>query len=341
MCGSGYPSITVSRNPTFTFYNTTQSPTSVCLQNGSPGEMRFEMGRNWNVDLGGATPSGLYSVRFYHLPNEKSDVVNAAIDTMNTLTDCVYSYKYNVGNNGWFWFKNSTGTYSAPQWEGIQYDGTIGTTINNITYVEMDSIPGFSGGSGGVILIPNSTLPIQWKTFSGSSDGKFNYLFWVTATEIETDYFELERSSDGISFEGISLVGAAGNSTSEQFYTYDDEFPLEGVNYYRVKLVNLDGSIEYSNVIALEIFSKTNIATFYPNPTTGIVTYSFEELNRDNLEIEIFDGIGKKLSRNSEVSKVGKNRIEIDLSDFSTGAYNIRVTHQRTGKSNTQMIIKK
>jgi hypothetical protein len=340
MCGSGYPSITVSRNPTFTFYNTTQSPTSVCLQNGSPGEMRFEMGRNWNIDLGGATPSGLYSVRFYHLTTEKSDVVNAAIDTINTITSCGYSYKYNVGNNGWFWFKNSTGTYSAPQWEGIQYDGTIGTTINNVTYVEMDSIPGFSGGSGGVILIPNSTLPIQWKSFSGNTDGRINYLDWVTATETETDYFELERSLDGINFEGITLVVAAGNSTSERYYSYNDEFPLEGVNYYRIKLVNLNGSIEYSNTIALELNKTFTGYKFYPNPTDGSVIYSFSNDKVDILDIEVFDMIGKTVKKIETESRVGLNSLNIDLSDLDSGCYNIRVSHRNKNISNVGMIIK-
>ena len=340
MCGTGYPSITVSRNPTFTFYNMTQNPTSVCLQNGSPGEMRFEMGRNWKVNLGGATPSGLYSVRFYHLPSEKNDVVNAATDTINSLSACGYSYKYNVGNNGWFWFKNSTGTYSAPQWEGIQYDGTIGTTINNVTYVEMDSIPGFSGGSGGVILIPNSTLPIQWKSFSGNTDGRINYLDWVTATETETDYFELERSLDGINFEGITLVVAAGNSTSERYYSYNDEFPLEGVNYYRIKLVNLNGSIEYSNTIALELNKTFTGYKFYPNPTNGSVIYSFSNDKVDILDIEVFDMIGKTVKKIETESRVGLNSLNIDLSDLDSGCYNIRVSHRNKNISNVGMIIK-
>lgn len=342
MCASGYPSVTVSRNPTFTFYNQTQNPTSVCASNGNPGEMRFEMGRNWNVDFGGATPSGLYSVRFYHLTTEKSDVVNAAIDTINTITSCGYGYKYNVSNNGWFWFKNVGTTYVAPQWDGVQYDGLTGTTVNGVTYVEMDSIPSFSGGSGGVILIPSSTLPIEWKLFTGQNIGKVNRLNWITATETETDYFELERGFDGINFEGIILVAAAGNSTSENYYNWIDENPLSGINYYRLKLWNLDGTFEYSDVIALEVSGQTTVATFYPNPTTGRVTYAFEELsNADNLEIEIFDAIGKRVSRIDEISRSGLNTIEIDLSDFSAGTYNIRVLHKNTSKSNTQMIIKR
>jgi hypothetical protein len=340
MCGSGYPSVTVSRNPTFTFYNQSQNSTALCASNGNPGEMRFEMGRNWNVDFGGATPSGLYSVRFYHLTTEKSEVISAAIDTMNSLTNCAYSYKYS-NPNGWFWFKNVGTTYVAPQWDGVQYDGLTGTTVNGVTYVEMDSIPSFSGGSGGVILVPSSIFPIEWKSFMGQNIGKSNKLNWVTATETETDYFELERGFDGINFEGIILVGAAGNSTSENYYNWIDENPLSGVNYYRLKLWNLDGSFEYSNIIALDVIDQNSDATFYPNPTTGIVTYTFEETENDNLQIEIFDAIGKKVLEKDEISRTGLNLIQIDLSDFVTGTYNIRVKHERTGKSNIQMIIKR
>jgi hypothetical protein len=341
MCGSGYPNVTISRNPSFTFYNQSQNSTALCASNGNPGEMRFEMGRNWNVDFGGATPTGLYSVRFYHLTTEKSDVVNAAIDTINTITSCGYGYKYNVSNNGWFWFKNINSTYVAPQWEGVQYDGLIGTTVNGVNYVEMDSIPSFSGGSGGVILIPNSTLPLEWKSFTGQNVDKINKLNWITATETGTDYFELERSADGINFEGIILVQAAGNSNTESYYNWNDENPIVGFNYYRLKLWNLDGTFEYSNVIAIEVAREVSNAIFYPNPTSNIVTYSFDEIGSDNLVIEVFDAIGKKLSRVETTSRVGLNTIDIDLSEFASGNYSIKVTHLKSKVVNSRIIIKK
>jgi hypothetical protein len=205
----------------------------------------------------------------------------------------------------------------------------------------MDSIPSFSGGSGGVILIPNSTLPLEWKSFTGQNVDKINKLNWITATETGTDYFELERSADGINFEGIILVQAAGNSNTESYYNWNDENPIVGFNYYRLKLWNLDGTFEYSNVIAIEVAREVSNAIFYPNPTSNIVTYSFDEIGSDNLVIEVFDAIGKKLSRVETTSRVGLNTIDIDLSEFASGNYSIKVTHLKSKVVNSRIIIKK
>lgn len=335
MCNTGYPNVTINKNNTF--YNQTQQPTSVCLSNQSPGEMRFEMGRNWNVDLNGATPNGLYSVRFYHLPNEKTDVINAAIDTMNNLTNCGYSYKYNVTNNGWFWFKNSTGTYTSPQWEGTQYDGIIGATINNVTYVEMDSIPSFSGGAGGVILIPNSILPIEWKYFIGENIGTTNKLKWASETETATSHYELERSYDGYNFETITLIVAAGNSLNETNYGYDDLYPFDGINYYRLKLVNLDGSIEYSDVIALETKIQFK-SKLYPNPFTNTLTYSYFTNKVEEIEIEIINILGQVVFRKEGINN---NVINLDLKDLNNGSYTIKIKHLNSKIQINEIIIKK
>jgi hypothetical protein len=334
MCNTGYPNVTI--NKTNTFYNQTQQPTFVCLQNQSPGEMRFEMGRNWNVDMGGATPSGLYSIRFYFVSSEKTDVINAANDTMTNLSNCGYSYKYTTPN-GWFWFKNQGSTYIAPQWDGVQYDGLSGLTSNNVTYVEMDSIQGFSGGSGGVILVPNSILPIKWKSFNGETDNEINYLRWVTETETNTDYFEVERSQDGINFESISLVKASKNSLTDKIYNYTDETPYIGQNYYRIKLYNLDGSVEYSNIIVLNI-SKNDNYQIYPNPFDNTITYSYNNTRPEIINIEIINLLGQSIYNKIETST---NKLVINLNDLIPGFYKIKIKHLDRGYSIEEFIIKK
>ena len=334
MCNTGYPNVTI--NKTNTFYNQTQQPTSVCLSNQSPGEMRFEMGRNWNVDMGGATPSGLYTIRFYFVSSEKTDVINAANDTMTNLSNCGYSYKYTTPN-GWFWFKNQGSNYVAPQWDGVQYDGLIGLTSNSVTYVEMDSIQGFSGGSGGVILVPNSILPIKWKSFNGETDNEINYLRWVTETETNTDYFEVERSQDGINFEGITLVNAAGNSLTDKTYSYNDEIPYVGQNYYRIKLYNLDGSVEYSNIIVLNI-SKNDNYQIYPNPFDNTITYYYNNTRPEIINIEIINLLGQSIYNKIETST---NKLVINLNDLIPGFYKIKIKHLDRGYSIEEFIIKK
>ena len=340
MCGTGYPSITVSRNPSFTFYNMTQNPTSVCSQNSSPGEMRFEMGRNWNVNLGGASPNGLYSVRFYHLPNEKSDVVTAAIDTMNTLTACGYSYKYNVSNSGWFWFKNINTTYIAPQWEGIQYDGTIGTTVNNVTYVEMDSIPGFSGGSGGVILIPNSVLPLELVNFYGVPEKYFNRLYWITNSERNVSHFEIEKSTNGFDFNIVGYVGAVGNTVSETRYSFVDENPKPGFNYYRLQSVDTDGTKSASDVIVLENINLIENSIFYPIPVDDNIKYYAPNAENSDVMVFVYNSVGGLMQSYSD--KIGTdNSLTISFKDYSVGNYVIVIKYIHTNIVDYKSVIKK
>jgi hypothetical protein len=343
MCPPGYPQAVVSKNSTNSFYNMSQNSTSLCANNQTPGEMRFEMGRSWNLDMGGATPSGLYSVRFYFLSSERSSVINAAADTMANAayTSCGYSMKYNSSNNGWFWFKNVGTTYVAPQWEGVLYDGATNTTSNGVTYVEMDSIPSFSGGSGGVILVPNSTLPISWKSFNGETNNKVNFLKWITATEQNTEYFEVERSADGINFETIGLVAASGNISSDKLYNFDDNNPILGINYYRLRLVEIDGTTEYSNVIALEVKGDKKPYIFYPNPVTEVLNYQFTAEQGGDVIIEVMDALGRVLKSENKNSVAGSNQFLIDMSNLIQGTYSIRVRHLQSAEMHTDIIIKK
>ena len=156
---AGYPIATINENTNF--YQENESLTSTpadCNSGYSPQEQRFEMKRNWNVDFGGGTTNGTYNVRFYHKPEEKSDIENAAINFMSTYPSCGYSYKYNAGNLGFYWFKNSGTNYIAPQFDGIYHIAAGLGTISGINYAELQGITSFSGGSGAIILVPDASL---------------------------------------------------------------------------------------------------------------------------------------------------------------------------------------
>lgn len=156
---AGYPIITINENTNF--YQENESLTSTpadCSSGYSPQEQRFEMKRNWNVDFGGGTTNGTYNVRFYHKPEEKSYIEIAAINFMATYPSCGYSYKYNAGNLGFYWFKNSGTNYIAPQFDGIYHIAAGIGTISGINYAELQGITSFSGGSGAIILVPDASL---------------------------------------------------------------------------------------------------------------------------------------------------------------------------------------
>ena len=113
-----------------------------------------------------------------------------------------------------------------------------------------------------------SLLYASLLTFSGRQEQQKVLLQWITTTEQNTHYFEVERSTNGISFAPIGIIGAAGNSVTERNYQFNDERPLNGVVFYRLRIVNLDGKFSYSQVISIRIAVLSKIWVG-PSPTAG------------------------------------------------------------------------
>jgi hypothetical protein len=103
-------------------------------------------------------------------------------------------------------------------------------------------------------LAPCVSLPIELISFTGYNDvGKSNILNWITATEINNDYFTIDRSIDGINWLTISQVDGAGNSSVSNYYEYKDfTYIRNNVNYYRLSQTDNDGKKEYFPIIAVE-----------------------------------------------------------------------------------------
>jgi len=95
-------------------------------------------------------------------------------------------------------------------------------------------------------------LFIEMTSFSVNYSNGFNLLKWSTSTEVDNDYFLIERSSNAIDFDGLVKIKGAGNSNQNVNYSYVDDFQLKGIVYYRLKTVSYDGKTETSNVIAIE-----------------------------------------------------------------------------------------
>jgi hypothetical protein len=108
-------------------------------------------------------------------------------------------------------------------------------------------------------------LPIVLSEFNLSKKDKSVQLTWTTASEYNTAYFSVERSTDGIEFQSIGIVNAGGFSNDYRFYDFKDDKPQHGINYYRLKDVDFDGSSSISPIKAVE-FVNDNQLEIFPNP---------------------------------------------------------------------------
>lgn len=181
--------------------------------------------------------------------------------------------------------------------------------------------------------VQSAPLPIIMKTFSATRLGERSArLDWVTSSEVNSAYFGVERSKDALVWENIGYVQAAGNSDTEKSYEFvDDQLPLgrnaSPVFYYRLKLVDLDGKFNYSDIRGVNFRNSFDgIIKVYPNPTVSNIHIDLSgwEDAGENTSLHIFDSTGKSML----VKDIIGQGIElIDVSAWPSGSYHINVSH--------------
>ena len=169
-------------------------------------------------------------------------------------------------------------------------------------------------------------LPVTLVKFEGRLDGSVASLNWKTASEINNEYFEVQRSTDGIEFVEIGRVNGNGTTNLTSAYFFEDRSLLKGNNYYRLKQFDFDGKSSYSNVIVLDYDGSTPLGVYmYPNPTTS-QDINAELLNASNevIAIRIIDMAGR-VPFQSTVQGESKI-IHLKTDDLKPGLYVVEVT---------------
>lgn len=175
----------------------------------------------------------------------------------------------------------------------------------------------------------SAPLPVQMLTFTGevlNDDAKLN---WITASERNNLGFEIERSSDGRTFEYVGFVKGAGNSNIKRNYQFVDAnvFNQSSVVYYRLKQIDVNGGYEYSNTIEL---NKMQLETFavtpYPNPFLSTLNLKVNTPQEGNAQITVFDLNGKLVFSKTTNMQSGINVVNMDeLVNSDGGIYFVEV----------------
>ena len=148
-------------------------------------------------------------------------------------------------------------------------------------------------------------------------------LTWSTASENNSSHFIVERSGDGERFEQIGTVTAAGNTQQLTRYAFTDEFPLMGVNYYRLTQVDFDGAAALSNTVSAEFKQRTEVIVV-PNPARDNAELVFSETQEDVLLIRITDSGGRAVGETRSVE--GVQRVTLPIEKLERGTYFVRIT---------------
>lgn len=141
--------------------------------------------------------------------------------------------------------------------------------LNNHLYLTADNGDNGNGDRDLYILDATVTLPVSLVSFDASINNKSVDVKWVTASEINTKDYTVQRSYNGIQFQNIGTVNAAGNSTKQLSYLFKDDDALQSGNtkiYYRLQISDNDGKTTYSKIALLNVLANGNVLALYPNP---------------------------------------------------------------------------
>ncbi len=186
---------------------------------------------------------------------------------------------------------------------------------------------GISSNSYGIGLAryTMSALPLKLIHFSANKNGENDLLQWQTAQEINVDRFEIEKSWNGMEYSTIGKINAGSSK-----YNFTDNKPFKGINYYRLKMVDKDGKMEYSPVRTINN-SDNFYVSVYPLPAKDRLNIQIQSNKTEEAEISVTDISGKTLITKSVSLAEGLNNSVINVQSLTNGVYFLKiVTPQKT-----------
>ncbi|MCX6180345.1 MAG: T9SS type A sorting domain-containing protein [Bacteroidetes bacterium] len=213
--------------------------------------------------------------------------------------------------------------------------GVTGLVTNDVTAAGTRANPPDMGA-----FEIGTSLPVELISFTGKKGKNFNELHWITASEINSEYFEVMRSFDGVTFESIGKINAAGKSNSLFNYSFLDYEQFEGTSYYQLKQYDNDGQHETFNIVAINnSSSEFKINALFPNPSSNYVSVNFQSSEAGAHFIYINDAQGKEVFAAMIASLKGENKFQLSTSTFDSGTYFVRIVNPNMQSTNNQLVI--
>lgn len=278
----------------------------------------------------------VFSCQYYHInPNDSSYLVSQKDASLTYISECEYwilnrtSGTSNVKvtlswDDAYLCGINNLSNLVAAKWNGLKWNdlGNGGTTIATGGGA-ISSASNISSFSPFTLAMNNGTqpLPVELTSFSAKRINNLVALNWQTASEFNNDYFQIEKSKDALHWDAIGKISSLGNSTQLRQYQFNDSFPIQGINYYRLKQVDLDGSYTYSNVCNAIFDAQRGITwTAYPNPAGALLSIELSQLT-EAINYRITDLFGRVVIN----GKLNSLKSTIDIHSIASGTYFLEV----------------
>ena len=251
--------------------------------------------RFWILDANGYTDKPDVTLSFTYDDDEVSATGNTVVES-------------DIFPQRW----NSTDS----SWSDVTLSGTLNTTNNTLSGVEVTKANFFRSWA----LVSSVTpLPVELIHFKPECEENIVTIDWKTASEINNDYFVIEKSLDGATWTAVDSIDGAGNSFVEQNYSYQIKNHIYKITYFRLKQVDYDNTTSYSDIEPCAC-SGLEITDVYPNPSEGEVNYVIQSNQAGTLTLTITDAQGRLVARNQYEVVEGQNFLK-NVIDAEMGKY--------------------
>ncbi len=288
----------------------------------------YAVDRFWNIEhVGYTTGTGNLPQSKYTFKYDDADlnmganplINNVGIDNEAQLIAQRFN-QYLTPNGGWGdWQFSPHGNIVA---NTLQI--SIANDYGGTTWMGGDYLPIWT------LVDESNPLPIELIRFAGNcADGQVE-VTWTTASETNNDFFTVQRSIDGVTFEDVVIVDGAGNSSSIINYSAVDYNPYGGTSYYRLKQTDFDGASKYSDVVAVSCGNAAtdfNLVNAY-DQGNGTMAIVFNAGDNELYTVTLYDIIGKQITETTGKAYSGKNQINIAVGDLARGIYMVNLKNE-------------
>jgi|WetSurMetagenome_2_1015567.scaffolds.fasta_scaffold36692_2 hypothetical protein len=186
-------------------------------------------------------------------------------------------------------------------------------------------------------------IPVELISFTANVNGKNVMLDWITATEINNSGFEIQRSIDNSNFIYIGFLSGTGTSTEYTRYNFQDYNLDNGKYYYRLKQIDFDGTISFSDVVEVEIKAKLDFTLFqnYPNPFNPGTTIKYQLPVASKIVLKVYNILGKEIATLvNETKEAGTHTVNFDASSLSSGVYIYKISGNESVQTKRMILVK-
>lgn len=186
---------------------------------------------------------------------------------------------------------------------------------NSLSWNDQDSLSYLNNGCSEIIV-----TPVKLVSFSAISNAHDVALTWKTANELNTKEFQVEWSADGRNFNPVGSVNAFGNSAVQRNYAFTHRNAAAGNNFYRLKIMDANGSFAYSPIVKLNFTGKGSIRV-YPSITHGELHVELNAARQEASTVMVLDLTGRVLLSKQMQVMAGYNRIDLTVNNLPAGEY--------------------